>query len=319
MRRALIIGIDAYPNARLHGCVNDAQAMGEVLARNANGSKNFDCKLLTAGKIEIDEAALRYHIKELFSFPADVALFYFAGHGQFTTFGGYLVTQDIKRYDEGVPMDDLLKLANRATRKRIIQEVVIILDCCHSGLAGNAEEDDFSWAVLNEGVSILTASRGSQTADEIGGGGVFTGMVCAALDGGAADVTGKVTVASVYTYVDELLGAWEQRPMFKSHVSRLIPLRYCEPEVDLPILRKLSDYFEAADYEYPLDPSYEPDARPKHPEHEEIFAHLQKFRAAHLVVPVGEDHMYFAAMNKKSCKLTPRGQYYWDMIRKGQL
>src|SRR5947209_14326513 len=39
---------------------------------------------------------------------------------------------------------------------------------------------------------------------------------CGALDGGAADVLGKVTVASVYAYLSETFGPWDQRPTFKA-------------------------------------------------------------------------------------------------------
>ena len=40
---------------------------------------------------------------------------------------------------------------------------------------------------------------------------------------------------------------------------------------------------------------------------------LQRCRAAKLVEPVGEDHMYYAAMNSRSCALTPLGRHYWRM------
>ena len=33
MRRALIIGLDEYPDYALHGCVNDAQRLTDVLSR----------------------------------------------------------------------------------------------------------------------------------------------------------------------------------------------------------------------------------------------------------------------------------------------
>jgi len=178
---------------------------------------------------------------------------------------------------------------------------------------------DNDTAVLKEGVSVLSASRAAEVSMEVDGGGLFTKLVCDALSGGGADVCGKVTVASVYAYVDQALGGWDQRPLFKSHVSKLVSLRTCTPAVDAKILRLLPRYFNSAKDEYPLDPSYEPEAEPKHPEHEGIFAHLQKLRAARLVVPVGEEHMYFAAMNSKSCKLTALGAYYWHLANGGKI
>ena len=315
MRRALLVGIDDYDFAQLSGCVNDATNMKELLSRNDDGSPNFDCKLLTAPGNNISRAYLKEQTRELLAYDADVALFYFAGHGTFDNLGGYLVTQDAAKYDEGVAMRDVLSLANQAE----IREVVIILDCCHSGFLGTTPEIDNEKAILREGISVLTASRWSQTAAEIGGSGLFTTLVCAALEGGYADVCGNVTVASVYAYVDQALGAWEQRPLFKSHVSKLIPLRKCKPAVELPILRMITKYFPTPEFDFKLDPSYEPDAEPKNEEHETIFSHLQKYRAARLLEPVGEKHMFYAAMNRKSCKLTPIGQFYWRLVDRGKI
>ena len=54
---------------------------------------------------------------------------------------------------------------------------------------------------------------------------MFTSLVLGALDGGAPDILGHVSVPAVYAYVEAALGAWDQRPLFKSHVSRVLPLR----------------------------------------------------------------------------------------------
>jgi uncharacterized caspase-like protein len=53
---------------------------------------------------------------------------YFSGHGFIDSLGGYIVTPDFKKYDEGVSMDDILKFANLSKAKGKI----VILDCCHS-------------------------------------------------------------------------------------------------------------------------------------------------------------------------------------------
>lgn len=132
MRRALLVGIDTYPFSPLSGCVNDAVTMQKVLSRNEDKSPNFECKLLTTPNESITKSYLRENIEVLFSYEAEVALFYFAGHGTINNLGGYLVTQDVKRYDEGVAMRDVLTLANMAK----IREVVIIPDCCHIGFLG---------------------------------------------------------------------------------------------------------------------------------------------------------------------------------------
>jgi len=41
-----------------------------------------------------------------------------------------------------------------------------------------------------------------------------------------------------------------------------------------------------------------------------VFKDLQKCNRQGLVVPVDADDMYSAAMNSKSCRLTPLGKHY---------
>ena len=316
MKRALIVGIDDYPEAPLSGCVNDAKKMCDVLSKNQDGSPNFDCRTLLAPKGDVTRFVLKQNIKELFGYEAEVALFYFSGHGTVNNLGGYLVTQDYQVHNEGLAMSEILAFANNSKTR----DVVVILDCCHSGALGEIPVLKEDHSVLRLGVSVLTASGASQPAVEAtGSGGVFTSLVCDALNGGASDVVGNVTVAAVYAYVEQMLGAWEQRPLFKSHVSRLVPLRKCKPVIDTAILRLLPQYFSDPNAEFALDPSFEPDAEPRNDEKEKVFSHLQKYRAARLLVPVGEEHMYYAAMNSKSCKLTPLGQCYWNLAKGGKL
>jgi hypothetical protein len=314
MRRALVVGIDDYPRSPLRGCVNDATQVAKLIKTHQDGSPNFDCQILSSPPLPVTRPILREKIEALFKDEADVALLYFSGHGFSKASGGYLVTPDAESYDEGVSMTEVITTANSSC----VSEVVILLDCCYSGALGALPILN-NLTVLREGVSILTASRGSQVSVEIRGHGLFTSLMCAALEGGASDVLGKVTIASIYAYVDQSLGAWEERPLFKALVSHLISLRNCSPVVPLEILRLLPKYFPSANAELPLDPSFEPDAQPRHAENEKIFSHLQKYRSARLVIPVGEDHLYYAAMNTKSCKLTPLGQFHWSLANSGKL
>jgi hypothetical protein len=38
-----------------------------------------------------------------------------------------------------------------------------------------------------------------------------------------------------------------------------------------------------------------------------------------LLEPVDADHMYFAAMESKACRLTPLGRHYWHVANNGRL
>ncbi len=50
-----------------------------------------------------------------------------------------------------------------------------------------------------------------------------------------------------------------------------------------------------------------------------LFAQLQRCRAAKLLDPVDEEHMYFAAMHKTGCQLTALGKHYWRLAQSGRI
>lgn len=315
MKKALIVGINDYPSAPLHGCVNDANAIGTILESHGDGSPNFGLKLMTSPSSTITRSVLRESIEQLFTGDPDMALLYFSGHGYIKSTGGYLVTTDAKKYDEGVSMDDVLTLANQSKAKN----KVIILDCCHSGALGSPSITGNNIAQLSEGLSVLTASRDSEYAIEVNGSGVFTSLVVDALKGGAADLRGNITPGSLYAYVDEALGAWDQRPIFKTNVTSFSSLRKIPPKIPFETMRKLTAYFATPDSEHQLNPTYEDTDPSAIPDNVAIFKDLQKFQSVGLVVPVAAEFMYFAAINSKSCRLTALGYQYWRLVNEKKL
>ncbi|MDR0909713.1 MAG: caspase family protein [Spirochaetaceae bacterium] len=320
MRKALCVGINAYPNGNaLHACLNDANEIAQLLKKNSDESPNFE--VLLENDVP-DKATLRSHIAKLFSGDCETALFYFSGHGFLNELGGFLVTPDFTQYDEGVSMNDILSFANQSK----IKDKIIILDCCHAGKMGSPNVDNQT-TQIGEGLSILTACRDNESAIELGNGhGIFTNLLIEALKGGASDLLGNITPAGIYSFIDQALGAWYQRPVFKTNITRFTPLRKVKPPVSIDVLRSIKEYFHEPTEEYPLDPSYEYTNTPsdKHQlvkpyateEHIHIFKDLQKLQSVGLVVPCGEQFMYYAAMNSKTCKLTPLGQHYWQLAIK---
>lgn len=315
MRRALIVGIDDYEGAPLHGCVNDANAVAATLETHGTGSPNFQVLLMTSPSNEVTRPKLREAIEKLFATDCDIALLYFSGHGFVRSVDGFIVTTDATKYDEGIAMAEILMVANASP----VKNRVIILDCCYSGNMGTPNIEEGGVAQLSEGLTVLTASRGSEVAIEKGGGGVFTDLVLAALKGGAADLRGHVTPGSIYAYVDQALGAWDQRPIFKTNVSQFTSLREVQPQVPLETLRKIVTYFPSPQDEHTLDPSYEDTEEGHDPDNVRVFKDLQKMEGVGLVVPVGEEHMYYAAMNSKACRLTALGAQYWRLAKEKKL
>jgi hypothetical protein len=293
--------------------------MKQVLDTQQDGAPNFESKALIApaggSNDVVTRPILRDHLQRLFKDPADVALLHFSGHGTINNLDGYLVTQDATQYDEGVPMSDVLKFANESRAR----EVVILLDCCFSGQLGNLPVIDNTKAVLREGISILTAGRGDQVSVEAGGGGVFTSLVIDALEGGAANILGAVSAPAIYAYVEAALGAWDQRPLFKAHLSSVLELRCCTPPIDRALLRRLPALFPLPAEDHPLDPSYERTSQHATPANTTTFDDLQTLNRVYLVVPVNAPHMYDAAMQSKACRLTPSGRYYWRLAKDNRI
>ena len=321
MRIALIVGINYYEHGNpLFGCVDDAYAVKAVLERHDDGATNFECRLYTGTgpSDQVDRGALKDSIKQLFNTDAEIALFYFAGHGHIEATGGYLLPSDSKRGDEGVPLSEILTLANASPTKN----KVIVLDSCHSGIAGTAPTGG-QLAALSEGLTILTASTKDQYATEENGRGVFTTLFIDALNGSAANLTGDITPGSVYAHIDQALGAWEQRPVFKTNVKQFISLRKVSPPIPTADLRRLTELFPSPGFEFPLDPTYEPELKgrdpgmpPPNPENTQVFAVLQQYNRLNLLVPVDVPNMWNAAMEKKTCKLTTLGEHYRRLVEK---
>lgn len=241
MKIALIVGINYYEHgSSLFGCVNDAYNVKSMLERNDGGSVNFDCKLLTASNSH--ESILRSNLKDdistLFKTEAEIALFYFAGHGHIEETGGYLLASDSRRGDEGVSLAEILSLANSSPARNKI----IILDSCHSGITGSAPSGD-QLATLSDGLTVLTASTKEQYASEEDGSGVFTNLLVDALSGSAANLTGDITPGSIYAHIDQSLGAWEQRPVFKTNVKQFVSLRKVASPIPLEDLRRIIEFF----------------------------------------------------------------------------
>lgn len=313
VRKALVVGINNYPQANnLYGCVNDANRVSHLLSRNGDSSINFDIKTLTSeiGDTElITNRQLKYELQNLFSTSCEIALFYFAGHGYADDHGGYLLTSQCAYGDEGINLSYISELI----QKSHAMNNIVVLDCCHAGAMGrNAMFGDHS--IIPNGTTFLLACKENQYSEENNGNGVFTDLFVDALSGGAANLVGEISPGSIYSYIDRALGLWQQRPVFKTNVERFVSIRNVRPPIHMEDLRKINQYFPNINYEYPLNPSYEPREKGAIKENTQIFRILQSYNRLNLLVPVDAEHMYDAAIESKTCKLTALGVHYWNLV-----
>lgn len=314
MRKALVVGIDHYDYLdSLTGCVNDAHAVKAMLDRHADGSVNFGARLMvgTGPQDTFARNELKEAVRELFADDSEVALFYFAGHGYIETTGGYLCACDCKTGDDGLALSEVMTLANESAAR----SKIIILDSCYGGALGDNPINK-QVSEISEGVTILTASTKGQYAAEANGGGVFTGLLVDALSGAAANLVGEVTPGGVYAHIDQSLGTWSQRPVFKTNVKTFVSLRQVQAPLALADLRRISEFFPAAGFEFQLDPAYEPTEPSADPDKCAVFAILQKYNRVNLLIPIGVPHMWNAAVESKTVKLTALGEHYRRLAAK---
>jgi len=263
-------------------------------------------------------------IKSVFTDDCEVGLFYFSGHGFDDENDGKIVTYDYIGNHYGIKYRDLVdEIVKSKCKNRII-----IIDCCYAGKTGNYSIIGDS-TILPCGTTILTACNTEKSALEIDNHGVFSNLLINALMGGASDIFGRITPGSIYAYIDSSLGDYDQRPLFKSHVSSFITLRKTKEKISVLEIRKMPNIFPNSNYKFQLDPSFEPtnylgsekigskDLKKPYfiKNHGEIFKLLQIYTANGLVKPTKEMHMFYAAMNSDTCELTMLGKYYWQLVQ----
>src|SRR6185437_12159873 len=127
IKKALCVGNALYPEAALKNPGNDATDLASKL-----GALGFLCKLITNATFRGMEDALKEFASELSD--AEVALFFFAGHGMQISGDNYLTAIDTDFHSEthakysSLPLNkviDLLDRGNNATS-------IIVLDACRN-------------------------------------------------------------------------------------------------------------------------------------------------------------------------------------------
>lgn len=292
----------------LAGCTSDARRMAALLSYHHSGLRNFESQFFTDEMGSVSTEEFRQVIREFVTKDLDTALIYFGGHAQQTRWGTFLVTD---RNDDGFPLTELMDCVNQAS----IPRITLVLDCCFSGAVGNVNYSTEELSILKKGVSIFSSSSPFEHSIQGNARGIYTDSILSALHGGAADILGRITISGVQSYISQFSFGWTQSPFFKCHADSDIVLRISQPKVLHSDLRKIDAIFKRGSMIL-LNPSYEPTAMPHAPEKEAVFRLLQKYRDASLVVPVGAESLYDAAMKSRRCELTALGKYYRELVRK---
>lgn len=314
-RKALLIGIEEYDSKNfptLPGVVKETKELKELLSWHEVCGRNYNCDLVLSEGQDVTKMRLR---NELISFlnreGVGQGLIYFSGHGLVKAGIGYLCTSDAHPDDPGITFFELQALATSSK----IAELVIIIDCCFSGEVFQLISQNESQTTLRKGLAILSGTGAEETSKMESGRSLFTEVIYQGLKGQAADLTGNVTVGSLYRNTEQLLGLTDQRPQFAAFLNQGLVIRKCKSKVDKETGEMLVKLFRGKDT-ITLSPAHEPTEKLGDVEKEKEFSFLQKMVKAGFVEPVGTEHMYYAAIESKDCRITPSGKYYKELLLK---
>ncbi len=236
-RRAVVIGVNKYEDAsipELKGAENDATELYNRLTDKDSGGFEVAKGHFLTGK-EATSDAIRQTLSDLLwkTDESNLSLFYFSGHGFQDEYGnGYIAPWNMRRTDpmvRGIRMSYLTDLVLNAKLK---DTVLMILDCCYSGIATAGKKGEAMPAEaprfgqwfsplgherIGEGRVLLASSGKDEKSRErlkcehtLGLGaqtehphGVFTYHLLEGLDGKAAGSNYEITLEGLRKYIDD--------------------------------------------------------------------------------------------------------------------
>jgi hypothetical protein len=247
VRKALLVGINAYPGAPLRGCVNDVQQMKGLL-KQYYGFQDDGIKLLLDG--DATAAGIKAGLEWLAEGGADVTavrVFHYSGHGSYVADENgdepdgrdeCLVPYDYKSV--GFITDDILKTLY--DRFPIGGNLTLVMDSCHSGSVNKAPEEDIVFRFLPVSDAAqeridATAAKFAQDQREY----VFKELKKM---GGQ-----NLTDDDLRKKVGELMASFEKKRFGNVHTSEMnILLAGCRPDQTSADARIANDYHGAFTY-----------------------------------------------------------------------
>lgn len=235
--RALLIGINRYPSMPLQGCVNDAQALRDVLVQRW-GARAEDLRLLTDA--DATAAAIRRELAWLGEAePGEepcARLLHFSGQGTW-------IADEERREPSGhqealVPFDHpasgfipMTELWRAGDRLPAAAHLVILRDCCFSPKIrlDLSQEGRFRYLPTSvqehlriEAAKQEHARRGAQGPGPARPDRVIVLSACAALEAATEVTSGGLTRGAASHLLAQILGEGARRPLtYQGVVDRL--------------------------------------------------------------------------------------------------
>lgn len=236
-RDALIVGINQYQSLPgLNAPAADAEAVAARLQTQGEFRVHRLPEVIKKGRptvgsrSQVTTQQLEDSLVQLFkpkgkNIPT-TALFYFSGHGLQREAGvqeGYLATSDTdpSKGNFGIPLNWLRRLLQQSP----VRQIIVILDCCHSGeLLSFTEADPGARSGIDR--LFMAASREYESAYEsiAGKHSIFTQALLSGLDP-HRQTGGKVSNYGLTEHISQQLRGEIQQPLFESSGSEIVLTR----------------------------------------------------------------------------------------------
>ncbi|MGK7943197.1 MAG: hypothetical protein AB4058_01860 [Microcystaceae cyanobacterium] len=233
---ALIIAIPEYDHfSELPKTTQDAETIAQLLHNHGGyeitrlphkGNADTADYKMKAGKVTVDGLykTIQDFLKMVEGRPS---LIYFTGHGftvcdRLQRTSGYLATSDCRvtlkdnqiiKQENGFPLEDLDYLLKDAD----LSELVVLLDCCHSGNYIESQLMGESLKTFNhrKNYYLITACRSLETAKTIRQDehSVFSGAIIKGLSDHNANSKGEISCDRLFDSVNTEIGGKLQTPL----------------------------------------------------------------------------------------------------------
>jgi serine/threonine protein kinase len=204
-RLAILVGVGDGVGSELTSTANDVNDMQDFLSL-----PNYRFEVQPIRDSAATRGAVMDALESAAKNPPQALVFYFSGHGFQDAWGNaFLGTWGTTRPDDGLSIPILVQALEKLPPSTRL--ALAILDCCHSGTADGQTKQPFvtTQAIADavKGYSptrvVFAACQSDKTTESAieAPNGAFTYHILEALNGGAVDDRGEVTVDGLVNYV----------------------------------------------------------------------------------------------------------------------
>ena len=265
-RYALVIGISQYQRRdKLPKATQDAEAMAQLLTDPGDYevtrlpwrfNEAQGCKEMIAATVEGKQLEEELRTFLLQRTQGHEALIYFTGHGLVKPSKsgkpkGYLVASDEDNFD----LDSLNELILESS----LSNLVVLLDCCHSGnfIEANIFKNTLTAFTAQKDYYFITASRGFEESFAVASDkhSIFTQALLDGMSRERADEKGRISGDRLFDYISQAPTVSGQEPIRLGWGKSLILIKYPVEKQTAVAFNNQNPYrglqpfeFEQADY-----------------------------------------------------------------------